>query len=137
VATTFVSKIELFSTGGSLSNILNQSSAVFSVAGTNLGIGLHPFYAVVTATDGKQYRTDTQWIRLVGSDSPFVVSISAPPPKLTWPAAAGRSYDILSGTNLTNAFLVRDTVTPTNSLGQWTETNVTARARYYRVRTSQ
>src|SRR6266702_3232985 len=71
--TNNISKIELFSTGGSLSNIVGQSSATFSVAGTNLGLALHPFYAIVTATDGKQYRTDTKWIRLIGADSPFFV----------------------------------------------------------------
>jgi uncharacterized protein (TIGR03790 family) len=137
VATTgAISKIELFSTGGSLSNILSQASATFYIPGTNLGLGLHPFYAIVTATDGKQYRTDTRWIRLIGAESPFVVSITSPP-KLTWPATAGRSYDILSQTNVTNAFQLRDTVTPTNSLGQWSETNLTSRERFYRVRTSQ
>ena len=102
--TNNISKIELFSTGGSLTNVLSQSNVVFSVAGTNLGLGLHPFYAVVTASSGKQYRTDTKWIRLVGQDSPFRVSLAAPPPRLAWPAAAGRSYDILTATNLTNAF---------------------------------
>ena len=48
-------------------NVLSQSNAVFSVAGTNLGLGLHPFYALVTASSGKQYRTETKWIRLVGA----------------------------------------------------------------------
>jgi len=43
--TNTIAKIELFSTGGSLSNALGQSNAIFSVAGTNLGLGLHPFYA--------------------------------------------------------------------------------------------
>jgi uncharacterized protein (TIGR03790 family) len=131
-----ISKIELFSTGGSLSNVLGQSTTTFSVAGTNMGIGLHPFYAIVTGTNGKQYRTETKWIRLIGRDSPFSLSISSSPVNLTWPATAGRSYDILSQTNLTNSFQVRSSVTPTNSLGQWTETNVSARERFYRVRTS-
>jgi len=31
--------------------------------------------------------------RLVGIDSPFLVQISAPPPTIVWPAAAGRHYD--------------------------------------------
>ncbi len=54
--TNGVTKIELFSTGGSLAVVTNQSSAVFAVAGTTLGAGLHPFYAVVTAGGGQQYR---------------------------------------------------------------------------------
>ena len=134
--TNNISKIELFSTGGSLANVVNQSNAVFSVAGTNLGLGLHPFYTIVTANNGRQYRTDTKWIRLVGADSPFPVFLAAPPPMLTWPAAAGRSYDILSTTNLTNTLQPNATVTPSNSAAQWADTNPAALQRFYRVRTS-
>jgi uncharacterized protein (TIGR03790 family) len=134
--TNNISKIELFSTGGSLGSALNQSNASFPIAGTNMGLGLHPFYAIVTASTGKQYRTQTLWIRLVSSDVPFPVTIAAPPPTLTWPATPGRSYDILSATNLTNAFVLRDTVIPSTSLGQWTETNSSSIQRFYRVRTS-
>jgi hypothetical protein len=90
--TNNISRIELFSTGGSRASAVNQSNPVFSVAGINLGLGLHPFYAIVTASSGKQYRTETKWIRLVGADSAFPVSLAVPPPKLAWPAAAGRSY---------------------------------------------
>jgi uncharacterized protein (TIGR03790 family) len=134
--TNNISKIELFSTGGSLTNISGQSNATFSIVGTNLGIGLHPFYAIVTDTNNKKYRTDTKWIRLIGADTPFSVSITFPP-KLTWSATAGRSYDILSQTNITNTFQLRATVTPSNSLGQWSETDLSSRQRFYRVRTSQ
>jgi hypothetical protein len=135
--TNTVSKIELFSTGGALSNVLGQSSAIFSVAGTNLQVGLHPFYAVVTTTDGKQYRTETKWIRLVNApDAPFSISISRPPPTVSWPATAGRSYDILSATNLTTTFALRATVTPSNSPAQWVETNLAAPRQFYRIRTS-
>ncbi len=88
--TNSISRIELFSTGGSLTNVVNQSSAVFSIAGPTLGLGLHPFYAIVTATDGTQYRTETKWLRLVGPDSPFPVALTTPPPTLSWPATAGR-----------------------------------------------
>ena len=132
-----ISKIELFSTGGSLTNVLNQSSAVFAVAGTSLGLGLHPFYAIVTASSGIQYRTETKWIRLVGADSPFPVSIAAPPPRLAWPAAAGRGYDILSTTSPGAAFQTTASVTPSNSAAQWTDTNAAVPQRFYRVRTSQ
>jgi hypothetical protein len=134
--TNSISKIELCSTGGSLANVVNQSNALFSVAGTNLGLGLHPFYAIVTTSNGKQYRTETKWVRLVGADSPFPVSLAAPPPKLSWPAAAGRSYDILSTTNPANALEPSATVTPSNSAAHWTDTNPAAPRRIYRVRTS-
>jgi uncharacterized protein (TIGR03790 family) len=134
--TNNISKIELFSTGGSLTNVLNQSNTVFAVAGTNLGLGLHPFYAVVTASSGKQYRTETKWLRLVGRDTSFSVSIAVPPPRLAWTAAAGRSYDILTVTDVTNAFQASATLTPSNSTAQWTDTNAAASRRFYRVRTS-
>ena len=137
VVNTNTTKIELYSTGGLIATISGVSNATFSVAGTNLGLGLHPFYAIVTASNGKQYRTDTKWIRLVANDGPFGISITVPPPRLSWPATAGRSYDILSATNLTNSFQVRASVTPSNNAAQWTETNpASAIQRFYRVRTS-
>lgn len=134
--TNTVSRIELFSTGGSLGTVLGQQSASFSVTGTNLGVGLHPFYAMVTTTAGKQYRTDRIWIRLFATEPPVPVSIFNPPLTLRWPATPGKSYDILSSTNLTVPFSVRDTVTVSNALGQWTETNATAMQRFYRLRTT-
>jgi uncharacterized protein (TIGR03790 family) len=134
--TNNISKIELFSTGGSLGSVLSQSSANFSVAGTNLGIGLHPFYSIVTASNGKQYRTETKWLRLIGPDAPFRLAVAAPPPTLTWPATAGRQYDVLSATNVDGNFQVRDSVIPSNSAGIWMETNNLAPQRFYRVRTA-
>lgn len=134
--TNNISKIELFSTGGTLTNILSQSNVVFSVAGTNLGLGLHPFYAIVTATSGKQYRTETRWIRLVNTEARFPLSITAPPPTLRWPATAGRSYDILATTNLASPFQLAATLLPTSSLATWTDPAAFGTSRFYRVRTS-
>ncbi len=57
-----VSQITLYSTGGALGTIANQSTMVFPVFGTNLGVGQHPFYAIIQTTDGHQYRTRTQYI---------------------------------------------------------------------------
>jgi uncharacterized protein (TIGR03790 family) len=135
--TNTISSIELFSTGGSLGIISNAPSAVFSVAGTNLDLGLHPFYAIITASNGQQYRTETKWIRLIGPENPFVLSISNPPPTLSWPATAGRSYDILSATALANPFQPSATLIPPSTAALWTETNPPAAQRFYRVRTSQ
>src|SRR5262249_29728197 len=120
--TNNISKIELFSNGGSLGSVLGQSNAVFNVAGTNMGLGVVPFCAIVTASGGKQYRTETKWIRLIGPEPAFLVGISRPA-LLSWPATAGRSYDILSSTNVTGVMNLRASVMPSNSTGLWTETN--------------
>ncbi|MGO8837983.1 MAG: TIGR03790 family protein [Limisphaerales bacterium] len=131
--TNTISQIELFSTGGSLGVVSSQSNATFAVAATNLGVGLHPFYAVVTRSDGRQYRTETKWIRIGGAEPPFGLTLTAPPPAIAWPATAGRLYEVLGTTNLTNAFLLRDTVTPSNSPGVWIDTLTGAPQQYYRV----
>jgi hypothetical protein len=62
--TNTVSLITLYSTGGALGAVANQSTATFPVAGTNLWAGLHPFYAIVKASGGLKYRTGTQWVQL-------------------------------------------------------------------------
>jgi uncharacterized protein (TIGR03790 family) len=134
--TTGISKIELFSTGGSQAVASNQNSAVFSIPGTNLDLGLHPFFAVVTAGTGAQYRTETKWIRLIGPEPPFSVTLGPPLPTLNWPATVGRSYDVLSTTNFTNPFQPLATISPTNGSGQFMDTNTAAKQRFYRVRTS-
>ncbi len=144
--TNNINTIQLFSTGGVLGATTNQSTATFSVALTNLDVGLHPFYAVVTDNSGRQYRTQTQNVRLIGVDYsgtnlfgvdyPFTANFSGPPVALTWPATAGRGYSILSTTNLTGTFQTHALVTPTNSLGQWTETNANAAQQFYRISVS-
>ena len=133
--TSNITRIELFTTGGLFATSNNVSSTTFSVPATSLGVGLHPFYAVVTRADGKQYRTETRWLRIVGAEPPFVVSVAGTAPTLTWPATAGRGYQVLSATEATNTFSVRATVTPTNSTGSWSETNNSSLQRFYRVRT--
>ena len=134
--TNAIASIELFSTGGSLGVVANQASATFSITATNLDLGLHPFYAVVTASGGAQYRTETKWIRLVGTEPAFPLTWAGPPPALAWPAVAGRRYDILGTDSLTKGFQLLDQVTPTNDAGQWADRNPITSSRYYRVRTS-
>jgi uncharacterized protein (TIGR03790 family) len=131
--TNTISTIELFTTGGSVGVVSNLSSATFAVAATNLGVGLHPFYAVVTRSDGKQYRTGTEWIRIGGSEPPFGLTMTAPPPIIGWPATAGRLYEVLSATNITDLFQSRGTVTPSNSPGLWIDTITGAPQQFYRV----
>jgi uncharacterized protein (TIGR03790 family) len=132
--TNTISTIELFTTGGSVGVVSNLSSATFAVAATNLGVGLHPFYAVVTRSDGKQYRTGTEWIRIGGSEPPFGLTMTAPPPIIGWPATAGRLYQVLNATNITDPFQLRATVTPSNIAGLWIETITGMPQQFYRVR---
>jgi len=54
---TNISQIELFSTGGSQAVVSNQTIAVFNVPAAYMGLGLHPFYAVVTDQSGHRYQT--------------------------------------------------------------------------------
>lgn len=129
-----VTNIELFSTGGSLTNVTGQSSAVFSVAGTNLGLGLHPFYAVVTIP-GKQYRTETRWIRLLGPEPAFRVTAATPATTISWPATAGRPYVILSASDPAGIFQTNASLTPSNSSALWRDPGPVS-PRFYRVRTA-
>ncbi len=116
-----VSQIELFTTGGSAGIVTGQTNATFNVPGQDLGPGLHPFYAVVTAVGGQQVRTETRMIRLTSAIPLFPVLITAPPPVLKWAAVAGRTYEILSTTNLSIPFGTTAMVVPESSLGQWTD----------------
>jgi hypothetical protein len=131
-----ITRIELFGTGGTLATSNGVSATTFSIAATNLGIGLHPFFALVTRADNRQYRTETKWIRIIGAESPFPLSLVDAAPTLAWPATAGRRYEVLSTIRVADTFLLRDAVTPTNSAGQWSETNNSAPQRFYRVRTA-
>jgi uncharacterized protein (TIGR03790 family) len=131
--TNTISTIELFTTGGSVGVVSNLQSATFSVAATNLGVGTHPFYAVVTRNDGKQYRTETKWICVGASEPPFGLTLTALPPTVGWPATAGRLYQILSATNLTDTFQLRGTLTPTNSPALWFDSVTGAPRQFYRV----
>ena len=134
--TSAVASIEWFSTGGSLGVVTGQSNATFAVAGQNLGLGLHPFYAMVTAAGGARYRTETRWIRLVGAEAPFPLRLTNLWPLiLSWPATPGRTYEILAAANLDAAFQAVASVTPTNSWGNWAQSNPPPSELFYRVRT--
>ncbi|MGH7969207.1 MAG: hypothetical protein ACREIC_10830, partial [Limisphaerales bacterium] len=134
--TNNIDSIQLFSTGGLISNVLNQASAVISVSAASLGVGSHPFYALVTAANGAQYRTETLWVRINSPPPAFSITITAPPATLSWPALVGQNYNILTTTNLADPFQVLATITATNSLASWTDTNPVASERFYRVQTA-
>jgi hypothetical protein len=127
--TTNIASIELFSTGGSLGVITNQSTAVFTVNAAGLGLGLHPIYALVTDQAGHQYQTQTISYRII----PLTLTLTATPPVLSWPALTGHQYDLQFTTNLTGAFQTLTTLTATNTVMQWPITTA-GRAGYYRVR---
>jgi hypothetical protein len=95
-----------------------------------LGLGLHPFYALVTDTTGKQYQTETDWIRLIPS---FKLSISAAPLQLSWAATPGQRYNILATTNIASTFQTVTSVIASNTLVQWPIPVPAGTASFYRV----
>jgi uncharacterized protein (TIGR03790 family) len=62
--TNNVSAIRLLSTGGVLDTVTNQATANFTINGSSLGVGRHPFYGLIETTSGLSYRTQTRWVRL-------------------------------------------------------------------------
>jgi hypothetical protein len=111
-----VSTIELFSTGGLIGAVTNQSVAVLAAPTELLGLGLHPFHALVTDNSGNRYRTETIRLRIVPS---FSLTISQAPLELSWPAISGQKYDVLYSTNSSSGFVITDSVTATNSAVHW------------------
>ena len=130
---TNISRIELFSTGGSVGVVSNQPATVFTAPSAMLGLGVHPFYALVTDADGNRYQTQTAWIRLVPT---FKLSISGTPLKLSWAAIPGQSYDVLATTNPAGVFYPVASVLATNALAQWTVSAPGGAAAFYRVQLS-
>jgi uncharacterized protein (TIGR03790 family) len=128
-----IARIELFSTGGSVGVSSNQASVVFTVPSTTLGLGLHPFYALVTDTAGNRYQTQTDWIRLIPS---FTLSISTPPLTLSWPAIPGQGYDVLATTNLSSPFQTVTSLVASNTVIYWPIPVPATAASFYRVQLS-
>jgi len=126
---TNISRIELFSTGGSVAVATNQATAVFALAAADLGLGLHPFYALVTDRAGQRYQTQTVWYRILPT---ITLTLTGTPPVLAWSALPGRQYDLQFTTNLTAGFQTVTTLAATNSVIQWSLTT-TGRAGFYRV----
>ena len=128
-----ISQIELFSTGGSVGVASNQLSAVFTAPSAFLGLGLHPFYALVTDTAGNRYQTETAWIRLIPT---IQLNLAGVPLKLSWPAAPGVSYDVLAATNLAGAFQTVTSIVASSALVQWPIPAPANAASFYRVSVS-
>jgi hypothetical protein len=113
---TNIARIELFSTGGSVGVSSNQASVAFTLPSAALGLGLHPFYALVTDTVGNQYETQTDWIRLIPS---FLLSICSPPLTLFWSTILGQGYDVLAKTNLASPFQTLTSLLASSTFIQW------------------
>ena len=128
-----ISRIELFSTGGSAGVSSNQASVVFTVPSATLGLGLHPFYARVTDVAGHQYQTQTDWIRVIPS---LLLSVSGPPLTLSWSAIPGQGYDVLASTNLSSPFQTVTSLVTSTTVIQWPIPTPAATVSFYRVRLS-
>lgn len=126
--TNTIARIELFSTGGSVGLATNQTSASFILSATNLGLGVHPVYALVTDQSGHRYQTQTIWSILPA----ITLTLTGTPSVLAWPAIPGRQYDLQSTTNLTAGFQTATTITATNSIISWPVTT-SGTANFYRV----
>ena len=127
---TNISRIELFSTGGSAGVATNQATAVLVVAATDLGLGLHPFYALVTDLSGNRCQTQTIWYRIIPA---ITLTLTGTPPMLAWLAIPGRQYDLQSTTNLLAGFQTVAIIAATNSVIQWPVIPAGS-AGFYRVR---
>jgi uncharacterized protein (TIGR03790 family) len=126
---TNIAQIELFSTGGLLAAATNQAAAELAAPAATLGTGLHPFYAVVTDSNGHEYQTPTVWEQVPA----LQLSVTGPPRALSWPSIAGRQYSVLAATNLLGAFQSAGTVLATNAQAQWTIPASTKGSVFYRV----
>ena len=125
-------RLELFSTGGSIGTAANQSSATFTVPASALGQGLHPFYAIVSFSGGTQFRTDTIFKNIANT---FPITLSSPPPTLHWPAEPGKNYEILGSSDANAPFQVLGTASPVDTNGTWTDpAPARSEPRFYRVR---
>jgi hypothetical protein len=124
-----IARIELFSTGGSVGVATNQTAAVFAVSAAYLGLGAHPFSALVTDQAGNRYQTQTIWYRILPT---ITLTLTGTPPMLAWQAIPGRQYDVQSTTNLATAFQIVTTIAATNSVIQW-PIITTGSAGFYRV----
>ena len=126
---TNIARIELFSTGGSVAVATSQAAVELAAPAATLGVGLHPFHAVVTDANGHQYQTPTVWEQVPA----LQLSVIGPPQALSWPAIAGRQYTVLAATNLAGAFQAVGAVLATNAQAQWTLPAPPAGAVFYQV----
>ncbi|HSU52902.1 MAG TPA: hypothetical protein VLT36_02445 [Candidatus Dormibacteraeota bacterium] len=128
-----ISRIELFSTGGSLGVVSNQATATFVIPASFLGVGVHPFYAIVTDSAGHRFRTSVTSLQIIPD---FALAISSAPLTLSWASQPGMSYDILTSTNVAAGFQRVDTITATGPQSQWVIPPGSSGPAFYRLRLS-
>jgi len=126
---TNIAQIELFSTGGLLAATNHQPVVELAAPVATLGTGLHPFYAVVTDSNGHEYQTPTVWEQV----PVLQLSVIGAPRALSWASIAGRQYNIMAATNLLGGFQTVGTVLATNAQAQWTIPSSPGDAVFYRV----
>lgn len=124
-----IEQIQLFSTGGCVAAATNQAAAQLAAPAATLGVGLHPFYAVVTDTNGHPYQTPTMWEQVPA----LQLSVVGPPQALNWPAIMGRQYAVLAAPSLGGVFQTVGMVLATNAQAQWTITASPVGAAFYQV----
>jgi hypothetical protein len=129
--TNMISRIELFSTGGSIGVVSNQQSGTFLVETKALGLGLHPFYALVTDALGNRFRTRSVAIRIVPS---FLVNLSGSPLVLSWSSVPGLTYEVLASTDFAGPFQQVATVAASGATAQWPVPSAGSSQTFYRVR---
>ncbi|HUC86079.1 MAG TPA: hypothetical protein VL970_12855, partial [Candidatus Acidoferrales bacterium] len=110
-----ITQIQLFSTGGAAAAATNMASALLTASATNLGAGLHPFYALAIDSNGHKYQTAPIWEQVPA----LKISIIGPPFALSWPSIAGREYNILAATNLAGAWAMAGSTVASSSEAQW------------------
>jgi hypothetical protein len=125
---TNIAQIQLFSRGGCVAVASNQAAAELAAPAATLGVGLLPFYALVTDSEGHQYKTQTVWEQIPALQLSLVA-----PQTLSWPAISGRQYTIESATNLAGAWQEAGTLLATSAQAQWTIPAEPGAAAFYRV----
>jgi hypothetical protein len=126
-----ISKMELFSTGGSIGVASGASSYEFPVPAQMLGLGTHPFYAVVTDSQGASYRTETIRVRLI---PPFAVSLNSEASALSWNSIPGLMYEVQRTADLSQPFQFFQSVVATGAATQVPLSSGYADPAFYRVR---
>ncbi len=124
-----VTRIELFSTGGSIAVQANQTTAELTASAATLGVGLHPFYGVVTDASGNQYKTQTLWEQLPALE----INVAVSPLTLSWAAIPGRLYNVLGATTIAGPFQTLGTILASDAQAQWQISPAPTGAMFYQV----
>jgi len=92
-----IALIQLFSTGGQVAAVTNQAATTFTLTATNLGLGLHPFYVLLTDQAGHRYQTQTVSYRILP------VNNHPATPAVVWMNPAPIAYGTALGLGQLNA----------------------------------